>query len=683
MNPAPTRPATPKKRLFMIWLTALGLNCAVFAIYRTILLAHFGTALGTSQYLRVLGAGLRLDLTLLGFEFSLAGIYLLARRRVRTQRLVLGLWALTGFHAFACVANYSTMLERNQSFGELLLPYVTSPYQMYLAVMPFCQQHGWLMALLVAAITGYGWLGWRVSRRFEAAPADGWGDRGRLACALALALVPLLLTLHPVLVKKRQSAGDRGWKIGFIQSKHFTRFSQRACNHAVINPLLEFLTVQIPARWSIRTDYHLSEGDALMVWTDARGYTPADPRHPLLTTIPGTADSPLKNVVVIIVEGLSQSLIAHDSEGRPVTPFLRQLARDGIYFPDTFQNTNFTSGGVFSVLTGIPKISYEQSSERFASFEINGTYGTLPRILDGPDYTHYFCEGFRQSWDAFMAFTSNQGFEAHGYDYFKNALQKNHRPQAADSLLGIADHEFLQQCAELLLSCPTHFTAHCMTCTTHSPWAVPSGTPQRFENAAMNAFAYFDASLQAFCERLRSVPAVWNQTLLVVLGDHTSVTFGNAELERLRIPLIFYGPNLPKREAQTGTRASQIDVLPTLLGLLPGPHPCASLGRGLLDPAVPAPGILSGTTEHGLLLKDGYMLSYKPQADEFQLFQVRDDDVGTDDLSSRQPEVTRNLRRQFFSQIELAKRLAIEKRIFPFQGVRTRTKAATENRTEK
>ena len=683
MNPAPTRLFPPKKRLFMIWLTALGLNCAVFAIYRIIFLAQFGTVLDASQYLRVLGSGLRLDLTLLGFEFSLAGIYLLARRRVRAQRLVLGLWAVTGIHAFACVANYSTFLERNQSFGELLLAYITSPYQMYLAVMPFCQEHGWLMALLVAAIAGYGWLGWRVSRRFEAAAVDGWGDRGCLAIGLALALVPLLFTLHPVIVKKRQSAGGHGWKIGFIQSKHFTRFSRHACNHAVVNPLFEFLTVQIPGRWINRSDYHLSEGEALKVWAEVRGALPADPRYPLLTTIPGTADSPIRNVVVILVEGLSQSLIGHDSEGRAVTPFLRQIARDGLYFPDTFQNTNFTSGGVFSVLTGLPKISYEQTSDRFASFEMHGTYGTLPRILDGPDYTHYFCEGFRQSWDDFMAFTSNQGFEAHGYEYFKNGLQKSHRPQTADSLLGIADHEFLEQCAELLLSCPTHFTAHCMTCTTHSPWTVPSGTPQRFEDAPMNAFAYFDASLQAFCERLRSAPAVWSQTLLVVLGDHTSVTFGSDGLERLRIPLIFYGPALPERAAQASGRASQIDVLPTVLGMLPGPHPYAGSGRDLLDKAAPATGILSGTTELGLFLKDGYMLSYKPQADEFQLFQVRDDDVGSEDLSSRQPELTRSLRRQFFSQAELAKRLAIDKRIFPFQGVRTPAKAVMENPMEK
>lgn len=669
MTPTPPALDPPGKQIRRIWLAAIALNCVVFGIYRIIFLTRFDSVLAPGDTLRVLGSGLRLDLTLLGFEFSLAGLCLLALRRVRPRRLALGLWALTGFHAYACLWNLATFVERYQSFGELLLAYITSPYQIYLAVMPFCQEHWVLMGLLVAAIAGYLWIGWRVSHRFGMEPFDAWAGRASLGTTLALALLPLLFTLHPVLMKKWRSEQERGWKIGINESKYFTRFSQHARNHAVINPLFEFLTVQIPARWASRSDYHLSEEEAIKVWSEARGGTPADPRYPLLTTIPGTPDSPIQNVVVILVEGLSQSLIDHDHGGRPVTPYLRKIAADGLYFPDTYQNTNFTSGGVFSTLTGIPKIACEQTAERFTSFELHGNYGTLPRILDGPDYTHFFCEGFRQSWDDFMAFTSNQGFEARGYEHFKNALKKTRRPPGSDTLLGIADHEFLQECANLMLGCRTKFTAQCMTCTTHSPWAVPSGTPRRFEDASMNAFAYFDASLESFCMRLQAVPMVWSRTLLVVLGDHTSVTFHNAELERLRIPLIFYGPNLPKRGPQPATRASQTDVLPTILGMLAGPHRYAGFGRNLLDPAAPATGIIAGTTEQGMFLMDEWMLTYKPQTDEIRLLEVNGDQTGTEDLGGKQPEVAARLRRLYFSQIELAKRLAGEQRIFPFPKV--------------
>ncbi len=667
MNPASAQPSAPNQRILRIWLLALAVNCAVFAIYRVIFLARFGPPVGSGGNLPVLWAGLRLDAALLGFEFSLTGIWLLVRRRVRPHRLWLWFWVLTGLHAFACVGNYSTFLERHESFGELLLPYVTSPYQVYLAMMPFCQEHWPWMVLLVAVIAFYGWAGARVSRRFATEPVDLWADRRVLAGTLALALVPLLLTQQLVIVKKR-SAGQRGWKINTSLSKYFTRFSQHSRNQAVINPLYELLSVQLPARWTSRSIYHLSEAEALKVWTGASGRTPGSSRYPLLTQIAGPADSSIRNVVVMMTEGLSQSLIEHDSEGRPVTPFLRRIARDGLYFPNTYQTTNFTSGGVLSVISGIPKISYEETTRRFASFEINANYGSLPRILGASGYTHYFCEGFRQSWDDFMAFTSHQEFEARGYEYFKRSLNARNRPPGADTLLGIADHEFLEECADLILACRGNFTMHCMTCTTHSPWAVPSGTPTRFADPALNAFAYYDASLQAFCERLQAVPEVWNHTLLVVLGDHTSITFGKDDLEYLRIPLIFYGPNLPQRDVPRDSPASQIDVLPTVLGLMPGTHPYAGLGRNLLDKAAPSTGIIAGTTEKGMFLKDGYLLTYTPQGDETKVRAVAGDLIGGEDPGDSQPDVAHGLRQLYFSQIELAKRLAEGRRIYPLDG---------------
>jgi phosphoglycerol transferase MdoB-like AlkP superfamily enzyme len=194
----------------------------------------------------------------------------------------------------------------------------------------------------------------------------------------------------------------------------------------------------------------------------------------------------------------------------------------------------------------------------------------------------------------------------------------------------------------------------------------------------LNAFAYLDASLEAFCERLQSKPDVWRQTLVVVTGDHTSVRLRGDDLERLRIPLIFYGPGLPERGRRDEVLASQIDVLPTVLGMMPGEHPFAGLGRNLLKAGAPATGVVSTRMDKGMFLKDGYMLIYDPSADETSLYSVDKDKIGTEDLSPLQPELARDLRRQYFSQIELAKRLAVGKRIFPLTGVGVKAAVPTE-----
>ncbi len=96
LNPVSAQPSAPNQRILRIWLLALAVNCAVFAIYRIIFLARFGPAVGSGGNLQVLWAGLRLDAALLGFEFSLTGIWLLVRRRVRPHRLWLWFWCVDG-----------------------------------------------------------------------------------------------------------------------------------------------------------------------------------------------------------------------------------------------------------------------------------------------------------------------------------------------------------------------------------------------------------------------------------------------------------------------------------------------------------------------------------------------------------------------------------------------------------
>ncbi|HEY0549842.1 MAG TPA: sulfatase-like hydrolase/transferase [Verrucomicrobiae bacterium] len=655
-----------KKNAVVFAIAVLAVNAAIFFAYRLLFLHYFSAGIEFGEAARLCFSGLRLDLALLGYEFTLIGLLLLARRRIRPSRLLLWLWAMTGIHLFTCVANFATFVERGQNAGELLLPYITSPWQVFLAVGPFVRAHWMLMIIFGTGLAFYGWIGRRMSRRFPRDAIDLWRNKPAFGAVLLLSILPMLFLLQPITRKPVWHGVQRsGWGVRVIQSKYFTTYSEHARNEAVINPLFEFVRVQVPAQLKHKDDYRLSEADASQIWRDLTGRPLIDPRFPLLTMIDGASQSGIENIIVIQVEGLSRSLLDQERNGRAVMPFLRQMAREGMYFSNTFQNANFTSGGVFSALTGVPKRTFDETSRRFTSFEMAANYASLAHVLGASNYTHFFCEGFRQSWDDFMAFTSRQGCEANGYGDFKKVLERKNRLAGADSLLGICDGEFLQECAEIFLRCPTRFTAHCMTCTTHSPWAVPPGVPQRFDEPALNAFAYFDASLRAFCDRMGSVPAVWDKTVLVVIGDHTSVTFSDNALERLRIPLIFYGPRVRAAGERSGVLASQVDVVPTALGLIEGGHRYAGIGRNLLDATARETGIVSGATDKGLFLKDGFLLRYTPSSDDIQVSAMTNDAVLVDDLAAQQPELARRLKREYFSQIELAKRLAAERRIFP------------------
>lgn len=665
-------------------------NGALFAVYRWRFLRRFAPKADPAQIRRVLRAGVRLDAAWLGLWVALTGVAWLAcavfsrsGEGLPPRALFWEWWGLTGVHAFVCVANFYTFAERNQGAGELLLPYITAPYQVYLAVMPFVLRRRALMGALALAGAVFLGLGAAVAPpgRAKAAGAFDAAPRPKsaraLLGALALSLLPLLPMFQFVPRRKADVAGRArsGWRLTTTKAKYFMNFPDYACNQAVMNPLLEFVFEQVPSHFRRTIVYRLTEAEALEAWREAnrpaRAPGPAASprpdagRFPLLRRIEGWPDSPIENLIILQVEGFSQSVLEQERDGRAVMPFVRRLATEGYYFPNTLQCANFTSGGVFSTLASMPRATWDEPGSRFTSYELHGYYASPAHLFGPENYTHYFLFGFRQSCGDFTAFAANQGCTVLGYFEFAERFRRRNQLAQADTLLGIFDGYFLEECAEVLLRCPTRFTAHLVTTSTHSPWATPPEFERRFAEPALNTFAYLDEAIRRFCERLQSRPGLWERTLFVVLGDHTSVSFTDAWLERLRIPLIFYHPALPRRPNPDPRRASQVDVLPTALALFPGAPLYAGMGRNLLDPDAPEPGCVSGSSSEGWFVKGDFALRYDPREPEPQLFGLRDGRLDAAELSAQHPEVWRALRREYFATVELARRLALDKRIFP------------------
>ncbi len=654
-----------KRRLILTAGLGVAANCLLFAVYRLLFLLWCADTILLVDAGRGVGCGLRLDLALLGFELCIVGLFALLFRRLRLRGLFWWLWVLTALHAFTCLANFFSFTERGQNAGDLILPYITSPHQVYLAVLPFVQQHWLLMTGVVVGLAFYFLIGLGLGRRLEAGvvPLDLWGSAGTFAVALLLVLLPLMLTWEPI-IKRKKTAQSKGITPIFANSKYYTHFADFRANEAVINPLFEFVGVQVPVALNQKVRYQLTEAEALDGWRQVAG-PPLDVRYPLLKVIHGREKSSIENVVIIQVEGLTGSLMEQERHGRPVLPYLRKLAQTGVYFPNTFQNANFTSGGVFSTATSLPKAPWEDVTHRFATQERHGYYGSLAHILGPTNYTHSFCEGFRQSGDDFLAFMSYQGCQCFDYQAFKTRLKAKNQLADADSLLGVHDGYLMQECAELVSQCGTRFTTHLMTCTTHSPWLVPPSFAPVFKEPALNAFAYLDASIESFIARLTQVPSLQEKTVFVILGDHTSITFGNNLLERLRIPLIFFAPGLPRQGHVPELLASQVDVLPTVLGMMQGDHPYSGMGRNLLDPAAPFTGILSGTRDKGFYLTENWVLEYHPSDGETLLFAANQGEAATEDVNGKSPEAAKRLLKEYLTRVELVRRLSFEKRVFP------------------
>jgi phosphoglycerol transferase MdoB-like AlkP superfamily enzyme len=129
----------------------------------------------------------------------------------------------------------------------------------------------------------------------------------------------------------------------------------------------------------------------------------------------------------------------------------------------------------------------------------------------------------------------------------------------------------------------------------HSPWEFPAGrveplspavqVPRGYERAELENFSYADWALGALVREARSKP-FFHDTLFVFIGDHGVHLRGRelVPIDENRVAALFFAPGLlaPRRIERV---TSQLDVAPTLMGMLGGAYPSTFFGEDVLrDP---------------------------------------------------------------------------------------------------
>ena len=122
------------------------------------------------------------------------------------------------------------------------------------------------------------------------------------------------------------------------------------------------------------------------------------------------------------------------------------------------------------------------------------------------------------------------------------------------------------------------------------------------------AVKYTDHAIAQFLEAAKGKP--WfDNTLFIFVADHTAGSAGVEDLpvQNYQIPLFIYAPKLIEAREESKL-ASQIDLAPTLLGLLGMSYTSTFFGRDLLMQDDLAPRVVIGNYQH-LGLFDGTNLA--------------------------------------------------------------------------
>jgi len=299
--------------------------------------------------------------------------------------------------------------------------------------------------------------------------------------------------------------------------------------------------------------------------------------YPLLRTITKEGEARDMNVVIILMESLSTELLMVKENGKEITPFLNSLIEKSYYFDHFYSAGTHTNHGVLATLYGLPAL-FDRNMMK--NVEIPLCQG-LPDALKEQGYKTLFFVTHEAQYDNMNAFLLENGIdEMYAEEDYPRNMRRNSFGVADDFLFHYALEKLKEKAGE-----PQPFMAVLLTVSNHPPYIVPDSFQSVSDDPQYQIVAFADDAIRQFMNEAEKEEWFRN-TLFVLLGDHGKIV-GNQPYEMPlsynHIPLILYSPVLkdaPRRLSQLG---GQVDVFPTVMGLLNRPYVNNTLGVDLLN----------------------------------------------------------------------------------------------------
>ncbi|NQV41882.1 MAG: sulfatase-like hydrolase/transferase [Candidatus Marinimicrobia bacterium] len=290
------------------------------------------------------------------------------------------------------------------------------------------------------------------------------------------------------------------------------------------------------------------------------------------------------NVILIILESHTAAFTGYLHPEEPsVTPHLDRMAREGIAYTNCFANGVRSAHGISSIimswpnLPGLPLISRTESVNQVPSLG-----SALKRI----GYSTHFMYGGDAQFDNMNGFMTIQGYD-------QVIERSDFSPDASGTQWGIYDHAVFNRTLEEMdkATKPTLLTL--FTTTNHQPWEIPPeyeaiipAYPDSLfrQGKVHRSMAYVDQALGDFMNEA-SQRDWFDKSIFVFIADHGLTVYKSefAKLQNAHIPFVIYAPGLALEPQTINQPVSQIDVVPTVLGLIDYPQEFTFFGQNTLS----------------------------------------------------------------------------------------------------
>ncbi len=298
------------------------------------------------------------------------------------------------------------------------------------------------------------------------------------------------------------------------------------------------------------------------------------------------------NVILVLCESFSMYKSSMSGNKLNSTPYFNDMCRQGVFFDRCFTPTFGTARGIFATITGIPDVQLAKFSTQNPE-AVNQQ--TIINAFEG--YNKFYFIGGRSQFNNFRGLMSN----VEGIDIYEKGKYKS--PEI--NVWGISDRDLFTEAGNVIQHQTKPFFAVIQTAHNHRPYMLPPNEKEftcnkldketlaknGFESQAeYEAFCYTDFCFKKFMENAKQQP-YFNNTIFVFVGDHGvegesgamyPKAWNSHRLSDEHVPLLYYAPALLQPAAYHYT-VSQIDVLPTLAGMLHEPYTNSTLGRDVIN----------------------------------------------------------------------------------------------------
>jgi len=294
----------------------------------------------------------------------------------------------------------------------------------------------------------------------------------------------------------------------------------------------------------------------------------------------------IENVILLIACSLRADHLSCYGYGRNTSPHIDQLAKNGFLFKNCFSQAPYTVHSIASIMTS-------KYPRKLFGLEYN---------FNIPDQVKTFAEIFRENGFYTMGFMANPwtskpfNFDQ-GFNYYLDTSGLLTRYKTVQERLAnrVWGEELTKRIVNKLKETKGKFFLQTMFIDIHWPYtSFPpfrgkyTSDKQKGSSIPSNRFAYdvnrydetilnFDSHVGKLVEALRELNLLDN-TLIIVTSDHGDGfrKFHEHDLSHghmlyntvIKVPLIFYNPNLAKKGVIINNYVSCMDILPTTLDLM-------------------------------------------------------------------------------------------------------------------